>query len=31
MGGCIISWVGGWVCGLMGGVRQITKNFKIVD
>ena len=22
MGGCIISWVGGWVCGLMGGVRS---------
>ena len=22
MGGCIISWVGGWVCGFMGGVRS---------
>ena len=22
MGGCIISWMGGWVCGFMGGVRS---------
>ena len=22
MGGCIISWVAGWVCGFMGGVRS---------
>ena len=22
MGGCVVWWVGGWLCGLMGGVRS---------
>ena len=31
MGGCIGSWVDGWVSGSMGGSGQITNNLINLD